>query len=87
VGYDGTILQSDPLGASPTPIKLESPLKSGDQFSFHFNGQIGQSYQIQVLTDLTQWTLLKTLVCTNPSMPVTDAASPGVKQFYRIFKP
>ncbi len=47
VGYDGTILQSDPLGAAATPITISTPAKSGAQCKFNFTGQIGQSYQIQ----------------------------------------
>ena len=84
VGYDGTILQSDPLVAAVTSITLANPSKSGNQFNFHFTGELGQSYQVQVSTDLTQWTLLQTLVCTEASMRVTDPEPQGSKRFYRV---
>jgi photosystem II stability/assembly factor-like uncharacterized protein len=87
VGYDGTILQSDPLVAAAPLITIANPSKSENEFKFRFVGEPGQSYQVHVSTNLIQWWLLQTLVCTNASMPVTDAAPTGAKRFYRIFKP
>ena len=60
VGEPGVLLRSGSL-ASPSP-QLSHATGVGNQFQFRFNGEPGQSYQVQVSTNLTQWTLLQTLI-------------------------
>jgi hypothetical protein len=48
---------------------------------------VGQSYQVQVSSNLIHWTFLQTVACTNVSMSVTDAASSSAERYYRVFRP
>ena len=89
VGNSSRILQSDPLTAAaiPTQPLLTEAVKVGSVFSFKFNGSIGQTYQVQASTNLTSWTTLTNIVCTNSPTSCVLGGQTMPKRFYRVFKP
>ncbi len=88
VGNNGLILQSAPVSAAtPGGVALTEAARAGSQFSFKFNGSIGQSYQVQASTKLTHWTTLTNLVCTSSPTSCTLGGQTMPKRFYRVVKP
>jgi hypothetical protein len=85
VGWDGQIAQSDPIEVTtPIPyVQITDARRSGSQFSFKFNGEVGRSYEVQISTDLNQWQPLTSVNCTEPLTSFSDPASAGAR-FYRV---
>jgi len=88
VGWDGQIVQSDPVSAIPSPsaeIRLVNPTKMGP-FSFEFTSQAGETYTVQSTSDFNSWTALGTLTANAVSTSVTDTSEEAGKRFYRVVK-
>lgn len=85
VGWDGQIVQSEPLQTAPpaNPLRITDCRHTGNQFTLKFNGQIGASYSVQVSADLEQWAPLTTVQCTETVTSVSDPVGSGPR-FYRI---
>ncbi len=85
VGWDGQIVQSDPLEVAPpgAAIVLLDPQRSGNQMSFKFVGQVGKTYQVQISSDLKQWQPLTIVNCTQTPMPFSDAIT-AANRSYRV---
>lgn len=88
VGNNGLILQSDPVIATPGPeaVLLTDAKRSGGDFSFKFNGAIGQTYQVQSSTNLIHWSGLTTLACTNATTSCTLTGQDGTRRYYRLLR-
>ncbi len=81
------ILQSDPVAASgPDAVLITDTKRIGADFTFKFNGTIGQTYQFQTSTNLVHWSNLTTLACTNATTSCTIPGQNGPRQFYRLQK-
>lgn len=88
VGNNGLILQSDPVTAttSTDAVLLTDAKRVGADFSFKFNGTVGQTYQVQTSTNLIHWSSLTTLACTNAPTSCTLTGQNGPRRFYRVQK-
>jgi hypothetical protein len=82
VGYDGTLLQSDRLGAelaltlAPAGIRVTAV------------GEPGEEYGLQRSEDLSTWETLQRLVLPDGTGTVLDPAGPGpARRFYRLAAP
>jgi hypothetical protein len=86
VGNHSTIVQSDPPGAEPAAIVMSDPVRAGNQFSFKFNGEVGQSYNVQSTTNFINWSFVTNITCT--MSPTTCARSVGnnARVFFRVVK-
>jgi hypothetical protein len=86
VGNNGLILQSDPVTATsgPDAVLLTDAKRIGPDFSFKFNGVVGQTYQVQTSTNLIHWSNLTTLACTNAPASCTLPGQNGPRRFYRL---
>jgi hypothetical protein len=88
VGNNGLILQSDPISATAEPAVVLTDASYADgEFSFRFNGVPGQTYQVEASTNMTHWTTLTSILCTNSPMSCTLTGQNLPKRFYRIVKP
>jgi hypothetical protein len=89
VGRYGTIVQSAPLpsGSGTDAVTLSQPVRTGNSFTFQFNGSIGQTYQVQASTNLINWTTLTNILCTNSPASCGLGGQTGPKRFYRVVKP
>jgi hypothetical protein len=85
VGWDGQIVQSDPVEVAPAEeaIRILEPQRSASQMQFKFIGQVGKNYQIQISEDLHQWQPLTTVTCTQSPMPFSEVISAGHRS-YRV---
>jgi plastocyanin len=71
---------------SATPITLNAPRVSGNQFLFDVAGlTIGKTNVVQASTNLTNWTSIKTNVAAVASITVTNAVSSGA-HLYRVLQ-
>ena len=74
-------------------VKLRARLTKGTrlpggQLRFVLEGEVNQSYSIQVSTDLVHWTTLTNFVSATGTNQITDAAAPEFKgRFYRAVTP
>lgn len=86
VGWDGQIVQSDPLPMQPGHSRLSQPVKSSpdDAFAFHIAGDVGRSYRIETSTDLRTWSPLETVVLVSSPMSYVDVDAGGSRRFYRV---
>jgi hypothetical protein len=89
-GGCGTFLISaNPTGGDGTTAGLligvagqRAPEVSG--FHFQLSGQPGQQYVVETSNNLTDWTLIQTVVLTGSEMEVSDGTNQGLGQrFYR----
>ena len=85
VGQEGLILQSAPINSS-AGIELTHPSMIDNGFQFEFNGEVGQSYEIEASTDLINWSWLKQVDCTSPTMTVIESTTVAPR-FYRVIRP
>ena len=74
--------QTAALPALTLPIRL-----GGGQYQFTINSPPGQVFQVQVSTNLTTWTLLRSVTNTTGALVFTDSSAAGTHQFYRLFMP
>jgi hypothetical protein len=87
VGNNGLILQSDLVAASGSEsVLLTDAKRIGADFSFKFNGVVGQTYQVQTSTNLIHWSNLAILACTNAPTSCTLPSQNGPRRFYRVLK-
>ncbi|MCC7376450.1 MAG: hypothetical protein IT581_17455 [Verrucomicrobiales bacterium] len=90
VGWNGQIVQSDPVLTFPVPIpigtRLSNPSWTDDRFSFQFTAIAGRSYEIQTSTDGRVWTQAATIVAPDSKPQIVDPAADGRHRFYRIVK-
>jgi Uncharacterized protein related to plant photosystem II stability/assembly factor len=85
VGHDGLILQSSPVTTqNGGTLTLTDATCLNGQFSFKFNGTPGQSYVIEASTNLTSWSTLTTILCTNSPMNCTLSGQTAPRRFYRV---
>ena len=99
VGNDTfTITLTDSLGLSATatvnvhvsadgqpPVSASVSFQQNGSIAGLFIGIVGQAYEVQRSTDLTTWTVLKTVLpASDGTIPLLDAAPPSDKAFYRI---
>jgi hypothetical protein len=84
VGDEGTILQSDRITGG---LVLDEPKRTGSDFLFQLEGEIGQTYQIQTSGDLSAWTQVLSVTCASSPMPCTVPSQTSGHQFYRAVKP
>lgn len=55
------------------------------QFQLTMNGNLGQSYNLLASTDLVNWSIVNTFICTNVPASVSDPASTNQpKRFYKL---
>jgi photosystem II stability/assembly factor-like uncharacterized protein len=89
VGWEKQIVQSDPVVVAPPPgkIQITNTARVGDQLSFQFTAEVGNSYEVLTSPDFKTWSLLKTVTATSASMPFTDANASTSPRFYRVNKP
>jgi hypothetical protein len=87
VGWDGQIVQSDPVQGNPSGeiLRISRFRHSGGQFSLEFSGEPGAIYEVQASTDLTQWVPLASVEGTGPSTTFSEMSG-GVWRFYRLRK-
>ncbi|HEX5222494.1 MAG TPA: hypothetical protein VFZ59_23265 [Verrucomicrobiae bacterium] len=85
VGNNGLILQADPASTTEG-ILLSDAKRLGTEFSFKFNGTVGQTYQVQTSTNFVEWSNLTTIACTNAPTACTLTGQNGLHRFYRLQK-
>ena len=86
VGWDGQIVQSDPVTPIPSgEIRLTNPTKP-TPFGFEFNGELGQTYTIQASTDLKTWTTVGSVSGAGASTSFADGSAVATRRFYRAIK-
>lgn len=85
--YDATATNAITITVgSATPITLSAPRMSGGQFLFDVAGlTIGKTNVLQISTNLTAWTPVKTNVAASVSTTVTNTAVSG-PHFYRVIQ-
>lgn len=85
VGWDGQIVQSDPIHAEPPGefLQITSCDHKGGQFSLKFNGTPGRMYEIQVSTDTVKWVALGSVEGVGPGT-VFSEPSGNWQRFYRV---
>jgi len=85
VGKQGAILQSD---IYLPPIVLNGRWLGGQGFEISFDGEIGRHYRILGSPDLSAWTELFSLTCTESHVQFTDSAATNFsRRFYRVASP
>jgi hypothetical protein len=75
-------------GTAATTIVLSKPVRTANQFSFLFTGDVGTTYAVQYSTNMTSnsWsTLLVTNMTVSPTKAI-DANPPAARRFYRVFR-
>lgn len=88
VGRFGTIVQSAPLTTQPDGvITLFQPSRQGQVFSFRFNAESGQSYQVQASENLTAWKTLTTVHATGSTAQCELNEQGHPNRTYRVVKP
>ena len=67
-----------------SPPGISNISLSGRQFSFTINGQSGPDYEIEVSTNLTEWTSV--FITNSPALPFNwvDTATNLAQRFYRV---
>jgi hypothetical protein len=87
-GWDGQIVQSDAVDGTTVPgeLRLTGSQRTGNQFSFQFSGQVGQTYEVQTSENLVDWAFLSTVECTEPQTWYSDTTELG-RRFYRLVRP
>lgn len=85
-GHSTNVSYSLTINPSATPPTLGQVSKSGNQFQFTVNAPQGQTYTVQVSTNLnsTNW---RSILMTNPTMNsffVSDINATNPAQFYRV---
>ena len=88
VGWDGQIVQSDPVSAPPASnLILSNPAHLGNQFKFRFAGEVGQTYHVEASSNLKEWSLMRAVVCEASPMEVSHSDLSTKGTYYRIAKP
>ena len=87
VGYGGTILQSAQLADTLLTLGPVTPLANGT-VAVTVNGALGDTWQIQALTNLVDWAPLTSVTITNVPMQFLDQGATSFnRRFYRGFNP
>jgi photosystem II stability/assembly factor-like uncharacterized protein len=89
VGWNGQIVQSDPIVAEPSPgssIVLSQPAAALDEVKFSFTGTVGETYQVQSTSDWVSWVPVTTVTCTTSPMKVSLPNQALRSRFYRVAK-
>lgn len=86
VGWDGQIVQSDPVGPAPSAgeIRLFEPWRVGPAFGFSFAAEVGKTYDVLVSTDGRDWSWWDTVRADANPMVITDPDAGGKARLYRI---
>lgn len=88
VGRFGTIVQSAPVAAASNgALKLSKAAANGSSFSFEFNGEVGQAYQIQGTENLTRWLTLTNMAATSSPTICVLHNQGSTHRSYRVVKP
>jgi hypothetical protein len=72
-----------PACATPQIMKASVRHYAGGQCGFTVSGAAGTTYQIEVSSDLRNWTLLKTVSMTNTTAECIDTNTNLGRRFYR----
>jgi hypothetical protein len=68
----------------PATVLRDPQVLANGQVEMKLSGNPNQSYEIQISSNLVNWSALSTIVYTNGLMPFTDATAVGVNnRFYR----
>jgi hypothetical protein len=66
------------------PLALSSPqVLSNGSFRVVLQGNLNQTYALEISTNLTNWATLDTLVATNTMTPYIDNTATNAQRFYR----
>jgi subtilisin-like proprotein convertase family protein len=81
------VLTSGPVTNTPLILRASISLASG--FSMSWNAVAGKSYQIQVSTDLTQWSVATNITAQSTTAAYTDSLPVNSQKtrFFRILAP
>jgi hypothetical protein len=73
-----------PVLVVPAPYLRDPQVLPGGQVEMKLTGNPNQAYEIQISSNLVNWSALTTFVYTNGLMPFTDSTAVGVpNRFYR----
>lgn len=87
VGQDNTILQTDAVGTPSPGLVLFDPRAENGGFSFKFDGEVGQSYQVEATVDFATWLPVTNVEVTSAPVVVSDTSPLAGRRFYRVVKP
>jgi hypothetical protein len=68
-------------------VVISNPAKEGTEFSFEFNGTVGQNYALQASTSLKNWLTLTHILCTASPMAFLLEGQSEQQRFYRLLGP
>jgi hypothetical protein len=76
---ENEVLELSSVGLAP---HLERPSRAGDYFQVTLFGEAGRTYEIEVSSDLINWTTLTNFVSATGTDQITDSAG-SAQRFYR----
>jgi hypothetical protein len=79
----GTILTANSIAMAPAPVVTGNATPQ-----ITWSTVVGEKYQVQVSTDLVNWTVLTSIVVTGPNSTFTDPTpyTDQLQRFYRILQ-
>jgi hypothetical protein len=77
----------DTVQAPVPPPQLTAPRSAGGDFQFTLVTQPNRSYRVQVSSDLTNWTTLRTVTGSTNGIVFRDTNAPAGNRFYRAVTP
>ena len=84
VGESGTIVRSGLLGAAETGVTLQRPRRNGDALEFSFNTQPGRGYEVQVSTNLVDWTKTRAVLAESALTGFSELSHGAPRRYYRV---
>ncbi|HXG48271.1 MAG TPA: hypothetical protein VNO52_11655, partial [Methylomirabilota bacterium] len=79
----GTVSSSATLSVLVAPRLQIEPLEPDGSVRMNLYGQTGRTYEVEISTNLTDWSVLRVVPYGGHPTPVTDAPSPLRHRFYR----
>ena len=86
VGWDGAIVQSNPIEPVGEEIRITKPRWVNGAFVCEFQSTVGANYSLEASTDCVTWTERTSAICNVTPMVLTDPIANGKHSLFRVVR-